>query len=112
MPDLRRRRVSPYIGKSEAVPFHPPPGFVSLLSPPPRARRLRIVPGLLLAMLGGCAGSGSTVTGTPVPDPGPRVTGVEASTALEGARRITFAWQITEEGIRVRGRGVRCGPPC
>lgn len=63
--------------------------------------------------LGACAGGGSsTPSVAPLPDPDARLEAVARATALDGPTRIFFDWSLTEEGVRVRGRGVaRVQPP-
>ncbi len=65
-----------------------------------------------LLALAGCAGGGTPEAIGPVADPEMAVRSVEVATALERATRITFDWHLTEEGVRVGGRGVaRIEPP-
>jgi len=76
----------------------------------------RPCPGVLtlagLLALSGCAGGGTPEVVGPVADPETAVRSVEVATALEGSTRILFDWHLTEEGVRVGGRGVaRIEPP-
>ncbi|MEJ2540314.1 MAG: hypothetical protein P8188_10125 [Gemmatimonadota bacterium] len=68
---------------------------------------------LVVALLSGCAGGASAPRiVTPLPDPAAALREMEDRTVLEQPTRIFFDWTLTEEGIRVRGRGVaRVQPP-
>jgi hypothetical protein len=68
---------------------------------------------LLSVGVAACAGGGSSATVVaPLADPASSLETLASATALEGPTRIFFDWSLTEEGVRVRGRGVaRVEPP-
>lgn len=74
--------------------------------------KIRIAAVTLLALLGGCAsGSGGTRM-APVADPVALAGSLTSATAMDGPTAVIFQWQLTEEGLRLSGRGVaRVLPP-
>lgn len=65
-----------------------------------------------LTLTGACAGPGGPEAVGPVADPAAVVRSLAVETALEGPTQILFEWHLTEEGVRIGGRGVaRVEPP-
>lgn len=74
-------------------------------------RRLAAWVGCLVASTG-CAGGGGVATVAPLADPQASLRAFAAETTPESPTRIYFDWSLTEEGVRVSGRGVaRVAPP-
>lgn len=72
-----------------------------------RPRRILPVSGLLFVAASGCASAavsaGSPVDAADVPGLSRRL---EEATALRDTLQITFGWRVSEEGLRLGGRGV------
>ncbi len=59
---------------------------------------------LLLVM--GCAPRLAAPVGTPVPDPEGTAAAFQRASLPDAPRQVTFAWELSEAGTRLRGRGV------
>lgn len=72
-----------------------------------------VVPaGMAVLTTAGCAGTGTPGVVAPVQDVGAWTVGLAEATEVERPTLILFEWTLTEEGIRVGGRGVaRVAPP-
>jgi len=65
-----------------------------------------------VASVAACASGSGVATVAPLPDPGSSLDSLQSRTEPESPARIFFEWSLTEEGVRVSGRGVaRVAPP-
>lgn len=81
--------------------------------PTPRVRTVWVTALSLagVASLAGCGGGGVAAV-APLPDPGSSFEALESQTEPDSPAQIFFEWSLTEEGVRVSGRGVaRVAPP-
>ncbi len=71
-------------------------------------RSLAITSGIALAVsVGGCGGARlGAPMGDPAPDPSALAASIQAATIPATPQRVTFSWNLDEQGSRVGGRGV------
>lgn len=79
-----------------------------------RVANVRGVAGVILSVVGvGCGGAGSApAVVAPVPDPAGEAAVLQEATRVGQPTLVIFRWRISEEGVRLSGRGVaRVEPP-